>query len=101
MKRTHRWAAMMTALVLAAGTVVPTSAWALSSLLKPPDVPNQPHFPWEMFGEPEQPGGRAGRIVTVNLGVLGPRVIFVPGQRSIVQRTSAPTSSANRGGVRR
>lgn len=92
MKRTHRWAAMMAALVLAAGTLLtPSQARAWQRV---PDGNKQGWLPIEYFGEPDQPSGRGGRITLLSLGAMGLRVTWMSSQRAIGSRAARPTPAA-------
>ena len=73
MKRTHRWAAMIAALMLAAGLVLPTIASAgEDSILYPGEKPKKLVAPWS-FGDPTEPDNRAQRSagsLTFKLGAV-------------------------------
>ena len=77
MKRTHRWAAMIAALMLAAGLVLPTIASAgEDSILYPGEKPKKLVAPWS-FGDPDTPVGRSSRAPLIMLKSTG-FVVLLP-----------------------
>ncbi len=97
MKRTHRWAAMIAALMLAAGLVLPTIASAgEDSILYPGEKPKKLVAPWS-FGEPDEPNTRAQRTarpLAFNLGSV--RIEVAPGRLVVIPQSRSMVSSERR-----